>query len=256
MPPKLVALGSSFASGPGLKPYKDTQAARSGRNYASLLARRLKADLIDLTSGGSTLLNIIDSPQGKFPPQIESVPADADIITITSGGNDMAYIGRIMVNSAAASWLTWPLARLYEGHIGDETIDEAALVSRFRRVIAQIRNRAPKAEIILVEYLTLIGHDYRPFVDGPLNDEQSRAAQQRAAMLQRVYAEAAQGQDRCTVLPVAEYSLGHGVGSQEPWVTGHGWGFLFGGPMPWHPNALGMEEVATMLYKHLNDQAS
>ena len=187
MPPKIVALGSSFASGPGLKPYKDTQAARSGRNYASLLARRLRANLIDLSSGGSTLLNIIDSPQGKFPPQIEGIPADANIITITSGGNDMAYIGRIMVNSAAASWLTWPLARLYEGHIGNKTIDEAALVSRFRQVIAQIRNRAPKAEIILVEYLTLIGHDYRPFVDGPLNDKQSRAAQQRAAMLRREF---------------------------------------------------------------------
>jgi len=255
MPPKLVALGSSFASGPGLKPYKDAQAARSERNYSSLLARSLGADLIDLSSGGSTLLNIIESPQGKMPPQIESIPADADIITITSGGNDVAYIGRIMLDSVAASWLTWPLARLYEGRVGDEQLDEEALVARFQRVIAEIRNRAPKAEIILVEYLTLIGDDYRPCIDGPLNVEQSRAAQQKAAMLQRVYAKVAQGEDRCEVLPVAAHSMGHGVGSPEPWVTGHGWGFLLGGSVPWHPNALGMDEVAKMLHKHLNSKA-
>jgi lysophospholipase L1-like esterase len=254
MSPKLVALGSSFASGPGLKPYKDAQAARSERNYSSLLARSLGADLTDLSSGGSTLLNIIDSPQGKLPPQIENIPADANIITITSGGNDVAYIGRIMLDSAAASWLTWPLARLYEGRVGDEQLDEDALVARFQRVIAQIRSRTPKARIILVEYLTLIGNDYRPCIDGPLNAEQSRAAQQKAAMLQRVYAKVA-GQDQCEVLPVAEQSMGHGVGSPEPWVTGHGWGFLLGGSVPWHPNALGMEEVAKMLHKHLNCKA-
>jgi hypothetical protein len=67
MGPKLVALGSSFASGPGLKPYKSTEAMRSERNYASLLAKHLDADLIDLTSGGSTLLNIIEEPQGSLP---------------------------------------------------------------------------------------------------------------------------------------------------------------------------------------------
>jgi lysophospholipase L1-like esterase len=254
MGPKLVALGSSFASGPGLKPYKSTEAMRSERNYASLLAKHLDADLIDLTSGGSTLLNIIEEPQGSLPPQIEGIPADADIITITSGGNDMAYVGRIALESAAASWLTWPLAKLYQGRIRDNDMDEEKLVARFRDVIAQVRRRAPQAQIILVEYLTLIGSDYRPDIDGPLNTEQAAAAQQRAAMLQRVYAKAVERQDRCGVLPVAERSMKHGVGSQEPWVTGYNLGMMFGGSTPWHPNALGMEEVAKMLLTYLQNQ--
>jgi lysophospholipase L1-like esterase len=184
---KLVALGSSFASGPGLKPYKNTQAARSDRNYASLSATRLGAELIDLTSAGSTLLNITESPQGTLPPQLEGIPADADIITITSGGNDMGYVGRIMLESADASWVTWPLAQLIRRHLGDETTSEADLISRFRKVLAQVRDRAPRAQIILVEYLTLVGPDYRPAIDGPLNAEQAREAQQKATMLQRVY---------------------------------------------------------------------
>lgn len=191
MGPKLVALGSSFASGPGLKPYKNTEAMRSERNYASLLATHIDADLLDLTSGGSTLLNIIEEPQGSLPPQIEGVPPDADIITITSGGNDMAYVGRIALESAAASWITWPLARLYQGRFQDNDVDEEKLVARFRHVIAQIRRRAPQAQIILVEYLTLIGSDYRPDIDGPLNTVQAETARQRAAILQRVHAKAA-----------------------------------------------------------------
>lgn len=251
---RLVALGSSFASGPGLKPYKKPEACCSDRNYASLLAEQLGADLTDLTSAGSTLLNIIESPQGSLRPQIEGIPADADIVTITSGGNDMAYVGRIMSDSIAASWFTRPLARLLQGRLGDENVTEEELISRFRHVIAEVQHRAPQAEIILVEYLTLIGPDYRPNIDGPLNDEQSRGAQEKAAMLRRVYAKAAEGQDRCRVLPVAESSFRHGVGSQEPWVTGHGWGMLFVGSTPWHPNAQGMEEVAKMLYTHLNDK--
>ena len=251
---KLVALGSSFASGPGLKPYKNTEAMRSERNYASLLAKRLGADLIDLTSGGSTLLNIIEEPQGSLPPQMEGIPANADIITMTSGGNDMAYVGRIALESAAASWLTWPLAQLYQGRIRDNVIDEAKLVTRFRDVLAQVRHRAPKAQIILVEYLTLIGTDYRPDIDGPLNTGQAGAAQQRAAMLQRVFAKAAEGQDRCSVLPVAERSMNHGVGSHEPWVTGYSLGMMFGGSTPWHPNGLGMEEVAKMLHTYLEER--
>lgn len=251
---RLVALGSSFAAGPGLQPYKNTQAARSERNYASLLAERLGADLTDLTSSGSTLLNITDSPQGTFLPQIESVPPDADIVTITSGGNDMGYVGRVMLDSVAASWITWPLALMFQGHVGEGGITEADLVSRFRNVIAQIRQRAPHAEIILVEYLTLIGPDYRPGLDGPLNAEQAQYTRQRAEMLQRVYTKAAEGQDRSSVLPVAQHSLGHGVGSQEPWVTGHGLGMLLGGSTPWHPNARGMEEVANLLCTHLKDK--
>ena len=249
---RLISLGSSFAAGPGLKPYRFAHASRSERNYPSILAERLGAELVDLTSSGSTLLNITESAQGSLPPQIEGIPNDADIITITSGGNDMAYAGQIMLDSVAASWLTWPVALLLKGRVGNNNITESELVLRFRDVIAQIKRQAPKAIIILVEYLTLIGPDYRPGTDGPLDSQQAQAAQRRAAMLQRVYMEAAKDQDRCSVLPVADASLQHGVGSKEPWVTGHGWGMVLGGPVPWHPNALGMEKVADLLHRHID----
>jgi hypothetical protein len=46
---KIIALGSSFAAGPGIEPIEDTNAMRSSRNYAHLLADRLGANLVDLS---------------------------------------------------------------------------------------------------------------------------------------------------------------------------------------------------------------
>lgn len=67
---------------------------RSTVNYPSFLAKRLDAKLTDLTVSGATLLNVLDTPQGmlkSFRPQVDGVTSDADIVTITAGGNDMGY---------------------------------------------------------------------------------------------------------------------------------------------------------------------
>jgi hypothetical protein len=42
-----VALGSSFASGPGIDPILDARCGRSGSNYAHLVAARLGYELVD-----------------------------------------------------------------------------------------------------------------------------------------------------------------------------------------------------------------
>ena len=52
--PTYVALGSSFASGPGIDPLLDARCGRSGSNYAHLVAERLGYDLVDVTCGGAT----------------------------------------------------------------------------------------------------------------------------------------------------------------------------------------------------------
>ena len=46
---QMVALGSSFAAGPGVEPVLDRSAMRSGRNYAHLVADALGAVLVDAT---------------------------------------------------------------------------------------------------------------------------------------------------------------------------------------------------------------
>ncbi|KAK4972937.1 hypothetical protein LTR42_006231 [Elasticomyces elasticus] len=58
-----VALGSSFAAGPGIEPIINKAAMRSGRNHAHRLAEKLDAELTNLTASGATLLNVLDTPQ-------------------------------------------------------------------------------------------------------------------------------------------------------------------------------------------------
>src|SRR5215218_2054364 len=92
-----VALGSSFASGPGIDPIIDARCGRSGANYAHLVAERLGYDLIDVTCGGATVDDVLSRPQalmtgGTVPPQLEAVGPDAELVTITVGGNDVEYL--------------------------------------------------------------------------------------------------------------------------------------------------------------------
>ena len=97
----LVALGSSFAAGPGIEPVADLAAMRSERNYPHLLAERLGAGLIDLTVSGATTANIIDTPQqvangAVFAPQLEGIPLGADVVTVTAGGNDLGFVAALL----------------------------------------------------------------------------------------------------------------------------------------------------------------
>jgi hypothetical protein len=54
---RYVALGSSMASGPGIRPRAagaPWSSGRSARNYPHLIAERLGLDLVDVTFSGAT----------------------------------------------------------------------------------------------------------------------------------------------------------------------------------------------------------
>ncbi|WP_041289427.1 hypothetical protein [Kribbella flavida] len=70
---RYVALGSSFAAGPGIAPEIDKAAGRSQRNYAHLVAERLELDLIDVTYSGATTAHLLSERQDDAPPQINAV---------------------------------------------------------------------------------------------------------------------------------------------------------------------------------------
>lgn len=254
----LISLGSSFAAGPGIPPIVDTQANRSGRNYPSLLVGLIGADKhTDLTVSGATLLNILSDPQGDIPPQLASLPKcgpdDNVVVTITAGGNDIGYVGRIMLDCCNASWLEWPVGMLMSRRMahGWGDLSEDGLVDRFTAVIRAIRAKIPQAEIILVGYLTLLGDHAEAWWDAPLSDRQMERSRTKADLLARAYARAA-SQEQCRFVDIATDSRDHGVGSPEPWVSGHVsvWSMLRRGEVGWHPNLKGMEAVARLVSLH------
>jgi hypothetical protein len=219
---QMASLGSSFAAGLGLP---------ATANYAHLVASNLGATLSDLSASGSTLLSMNS--------QITRIPSNTDIVTVTSGGNDIGYIGGLMTDSMGLG-----------GFGGGSSLSTAQLIERFNDALAKIHNKAPKAKVYLVEYLTILGPDVIPDSNVPFNAARVEYHRSVAATLQKATMTAAEGKDWVERIPVAEASQAHGIGSTEPWVNGNR------GVGAWHPNAAGMKAVADILFGRIKGKGA
>jgi lysophospholipase L1-like esterase len=254
-----VALGSSFAAGPGIDPIIDAGCGRSGANYAHLVAARLGYDLVDVTCGGATIDDVLSRPQalmtgGTVPPQLEALVPDADLVTITIGGNDIEYALTLARASYRAAPEAAPAeAEAFFGTPADPAAQDAALgalPSRYAALVGAIRNRAPRARVVLVDYLTVLPPDGGcPAL--PMSAADRRFCGELGRRLEKATAEAARlsGAD---LLTASVASREHTVCSVEPWVTGWEFGDLAaGGVGPYHPNGAGMRAVADLLVDRL-----
>jgi len=257
---KIASLGSSFAAGPGIKPIVDRSAMRSGQNYANVVAQRLQADLTDLSVSGATLLTIWNEEQvffGKtFEPQLQGLPEDVDAVFILGGGNDIQYVGGMITDSIESYWLgrmtLWISSKLFQSSSNPAAIpDEETLSTRYGDVLDAIHAKAPKAKVIVLEYLTMLGPDATPGVDVPFGTMCVKKYEDVASALQRATSKAVSGRGWCQRVPVAELSKQHGIGSSEPWVWGFSLGTIMAGAL-YHPNEAGMRAVADMILRALN----
>jgi lysophospholipase L1-like esterase len=221
----VAALGSSFAAGPGIPPIVDRFAMRSGRNYAHVLADRLGARLTDLTVSGATTTNILERQQRvlirKFPPQLEGVPRDADLVTITAGGNDVSYLGS-MTRLAWANWLRARRpTRLIGAALGAKPIPPitAADVGRaafgLARTVEGVRARASNARVLLVDYLSVVGENTMTAAAIPLDEAAISVYRTIGEQLAEAFAAAA-GTSGAELVRVSELSRAHALGSEDP----------------------------------------
>jgi lysophospholipase L1-like esterase len=253
----IAALGSSFAAGPGIEPVSDPAAMRSERNYAHQLAERLGARLVDLTVSGATTANVLDTPQQiaeglVYPPQLDGVPADADVITITAGGNDLQFAPALLyvawLRTDPESPLVPMLGALFGSGITaptDGSVEKATagLVS----VIEKARKKAPGARVVLVDYLTVLdggSADATPFTGDEI--EQFLSIQ---TAIGKVFADAA-SRTSADLLSASTLSAGHAVGSSDPWVQPFH-PVLAETAGSFHPNEAGMTAIAAELERVL-----
>jgi lysophospholipase L1-like esterase len=251
---RYVALGSSFAAGPGIPPLADRGALRSTRNYAHQLAEALDLRLTDVTCSGATTADLRHRRQptltGARPPQIEAVAAG--LVTITAGGNDVGYLG--MLTSAALRGVLarrLPLPTALADRLRHSL--EVPAPERFAEVqaslvalVEEIRRRAPAARVVLVDYLPVLGSHATP-ATVPLDGAQIAGGRQVADELAAATARAAltTGAD---LLAMSRLGVDHGVGAPRPWMGGMATGIAFtGGPVPFHPTLDGMTAVAEAL---------
>lgn len=252
---KYVAMGSSYAAGPGVGAPADSPPNRCGRsadNYAHQLARTRGLALTDVSCGGATASNVL-GPWIDLPAQIDAVDADTRLVTITIGGNDLGYVGGLMAASCAGVAEAARAANTPAGSCSKvPPPTEAAyrdLEARLRNIAAEVRRRAPAARLVFVQYpVVLPAHGTCP--TAPLSaaqaDTSRRIAQRLAEITDHVAKES--GAD---VLQTQFLSAGHDVCAKDAWMNGYPRpGAPVTGAM-YHPNLAGMTAVAKALDRML-----
>ncbi|OBK93515.1 hydrolase [Mycobacterium asiaticum] len=248
---RYVALGSSMAAGPGIRPRAagaPWRAGRSARNYPHLVAERAGLDLTDVTYSGATTAHVLTDRQHGRAPQITALNGSETLVTITIGGNDVGYVPLLTAASLPA------LARRLLGGLTGELLDADAREDALTEVFGSlcevgraVRQRAPQARVLFVDYLTIL-----PPADQaapPLDRGHAELGRRVAATLERLTAEAAAATD-CEVVRAAAASRDHHAWSERPWTTKPGVPLPFR-PAPLHPNGAGMRAVADLILAEL-----
>ncbi|MEO3937498.1 GDSL-type esterase/lipase family protein [Dermatophilaceae bacterium Soc4.6] len=246
----ITALGSSFAAGPGLPPYADVAALRSLHNYPHLLAGALGAGLVDLTVSGATTASILREAQvtmdgTTFAPQLAGVPAEADVVTVTAGGNDLYYLGSML----SASWRRHdphhPMVAVLEQQLGAGVTEPtpastAAAAAGLVQVVEAVRRAAPTARVVLVDYLTVV--DEHSADDAPFDTGDLATFLRIQSALETAFEQAA-ARTAAELVRASALSRRHALGADDPWV----FGFETSPariPASYHPSAAGMQAVA------------
>ncbi|MGE2832979.1 SGNH/GDSL hydrolase family protein [Mycobacterium sp. SMC-4] len=242
---RYVALGSSMAAGPGIRPRapgSPRRAGRSARNYPHLVAARLGLHLVDVTYSGATTAHVLTERQHGAAPQIDALDGSETLVTVTIGGNDIGYVPMLFAAGLPRVVQSIPLLGAKIRDLLDPQARQRALDEVGDSLIAvgnALRTRAPDATVLFVDYLTLLP------AHPPLRDADARLARHLADTLEHLTAEAAAATG-CGLVRAAAASRDHHAWAPQPWTTPFGWP-LPGRPAPLHPNAAGMRAVADLV---------
>jgi lysophospholipase L1-like esterase len=261
MPPvpagsRYVAMGSSFAAGPGITPRVPGSPRRAGRssgNYAHLVARALGLELHDVTYSGATTSDILRPSAAGQPAQLEAVTPGTRLVTITAGGNDVGFLPRLTLAS-----LPWPLrvlprVRARAAGFGDRDATRerfAQLEGNLAMIGRRLRDRAPDCRVLFVDYLTILPPPGEDRGGPPPAEiaEWGRAVAARLAATTQAAAHAA----GCEYVAASAASAGHHAWSEDPWTRR--FHLSLRGGAPYHPDVAGMAAVAELVLATLAGQ--
>jgi lysophospholipase L1-like esterase len=248
-----VALGDSYASGPGIPDQTGLPAgcARSNHNYPSMIASWLRIpQLTDVSCGGARTVDMTAPQQvsgGVNPPQLNALRPDTELVTLTIGGNDMGFgevlqtCGRLAASDPTGN----PCEQHYQAGGKDELAERInAGAPKVAAVLSSIHQRSPHAQVVVVGYLRIMPATGSclpavPFAtgDGPYFDHTEQ-------LLNKMLSEQAREHKAAFANPYA-FSTGHDAcqALDRKWVEG----LQPTSPSaPMHPNAKGMQAVAAV----------
>lgn len=244
---RFVSMGSSYAAGPGVGLPDPTAGGcqRSLSNYARIVAARRHLPLVDVSCSGATTDNILLHGQYGFPPQIEAVTADTQLVSILIGGNDIAYVRNLFdLSCRSTAGLRCPV-------VDDGEVDRrlAALPNALDAVVRAVRARAPSARIVLVGYLPAVAAT-GPCAALPLAPADASRMRLITTRLEAAIADAA-ARNGARLVNASAIGKAHDACARRPFIAGFhpARNPAWKAPIAYHPTQAGMTRLATTLDK-------
>lgn len=248
LPPgaKYVALGSSFAAGPGIENQLGG-CGRSDNNYAHLVAEALSLDLTVASCNGATIDNILTVPQDGNPLQIDAVTRDTALVTVTIGGNDIRYTASTFACSGA------PASDRCTANLDQAAINGALeqLPTKLSSMFDAIKAKAPDATIVLVAYPRVFPEDAISCSELDLSEDDTVYLAELGRKLEEAFVTATSSGK---ALIADAYVGAQGHGPCEPmasarWVNGQ---TILSSGIRYHPTAEGHAEMARLVLEELD----
>ena len=255
-----VALGDSFTAAPFVPMQYGTPigCGRSDHNYPSVVKAAIGATVFRDESCSSATTQHMTEPQSVFGgnhiPQFDALSADATLVTVGIGGNDVGLVGA--ATDCLGLGLLAPTGTACRANFakpdgGDRLVDKiAAAAPKIAATLQGIRQRSPQARVLIVGYPAAAPTDGRscyPLV--PLSSDDLAYLDEMLRRTNTMLAEQAAANGAEFVDTYAD-SIGHDVCTLPPrrWFEG----VIPTMPAyPVHPNALGEASMARSVLRVL-----
>ncbi|MBD1542564.1 SGNH/GDSL hydrolase family protein [Arthrobacter sp. IA7] len=213
-PPIYLGFGDSYAAGIGGGPYLAPSAwvpadcIQTEVAYPAILGGK------NLACSGATTTNVSAIvTAAAYNPGTAAYLANASVITVTVGGNDIDA-GAAAVQCATSIATATCKAAL----VNSLAVKLPQLPGKIKAMVAVIKQKAPRARIVLTGYPRL-------FTANALMTEQQkttvRTLNSAADLLNGTIALSALA-SRVKYVSVTNQFTNHGIGSAEPWIVGPG----------------------------------
>jgi lysophospholipase L1-like esterase len=251
-----VAMGDSYTAAAGVPEVVHAGCGRSSVNYPTLVAGELGLELTDVSCSGAATANLAAGQQtvtGVMPPQLDALTEDTDYVTIGIGGNDENFLGLLFTTclSVRDPDPDGSLCRDAMNAGGTDVLKASVAViqDQVTSALAEIRDRAPDARIVLVGYPQLVpadgSCDILPLTPDDADYFRGLMADLGAAT------EAAAAEAEVEYVDVLAASEGHDIcAGEDAWVSGV---VPTGRAATMHPFAEEQRAVADLVVEALKD---
>lgn len=249
--PRYTALGDSFAAGPLIpNPVAPLGCLKSSNNYGRIAQRTLAfAEYRDATCSGAETSDMFAaqnvSPGGPNPPQLDSLSADTQLVTLTIGGNDIGF-SDLAEDCVSVLPFGSPCRDRYTRGGDQISARIAATGPRVDAVLDAIRLRSPLAKVLVVNYSAIFPHSGSGcWPRMPVTPRDVAWLRSKHEELNAMLASQA-GANGATVVNVYGASVGRDAcaGSGTRWVEPY---IPANAAAPLHPNLRGMQAMAAMV---------